>query len=583
MNRESSDHPTGDDVEKVDVKTDILIDLSEDPTDATENVSCASETASLSPLVDLHACGICFQLYNNSDRLPKVLSCGHTNCLACLNSWVKHGSSYFPVCATCRKITHKPVYLLPNNFQLLEVLRRMRLISVNSPPTLPEEPQNSSPATETNSSEARAVCEQIDGHMNDIASLLESQMERLRINQQHPSATADHGFSLHVVEKSVAEFLQHWESTKSCLLSSLERKPFLGESAILTDMLDIMYPHGMFDEFDLTYDGLIGGGSQLRSYSPEFPGRDGSDTLPEHSYSDFSLFESDGRETAVSVSLSSSLDENFSGFDENVDTPIFPDISTIDSQSYCTLCQCQIPRSYSNYRTHVLGRRHQLNGAIERTTASIASGRGRSNNTHPSRRQTRRTQMGASASRRNTGGGSTPNLISTPVIVRDGLANPSEIPDWLRRARQENSVIEDDGTSLRDRAQTFVGNANDRSFGRRTQSETTTEWRYGRNSDNPSHRIYSNTQRRNRGGVQSDRGNNEAATYRRGNQRPQPSNHGGNSQSGGVGRVSDGSYNSLQAHHRFSANDPRRLNPSDDRRGVFLTPTWDRFIRNRLL
>ncbi|VDM64547.1 unnamed protein product [Angiostrongylus costaricensis] len=145
--------------------------------ETTENVSL-DETGSSSSLVDLHACGICFQVslfsfslcvvyllvqqagngtellvfrrcefnfsffreqisspfwrigyllmisaifqpYNDSERLPKVLSCGHTNCLACLNSWVKHGSSVFPVCAVCRRITHKPVYLLPNNFQLL--------------------------------------------------------------------------------------------------------------------------------------------------------------------------------------------------------------------------------------------------------------------------------------------------------------------------------------------------------------------------------------------------------------------------------------------------------------------------------
>ncbi|VDP39013.1 unnamed protein product [Heligmosomoides polygyrus] len=71
-------------------------------------------------LVDLHACGICFQLYNDSDRLPKVLSCGHTNCLTCLSRGLKHGSSPFSTCAVCCRVTHRPVHLLIHDFLALE-------------------------------------------------------------------------------------------------------------------------------------------------------------------------------------------------------------------------------------------------------------------------------------------------------------------------------------------------------------------------------------------------------------------------------------------------------------------------------
>uniref|UniRef100_A0A0K0DET3 RING-type domain-containing protein n=1 Tax=Angiostrongylus cantonensis TaxID=6313 RepID=A0A0K0DET3_ANGCA len=420
--------------EKLDPENEAdLIDL----TSATENIS-EDETGSSSPLVDLHACGICFQPYNDSERLPKVLSCGHTNCLACLNSWVKHGSSVFPVCAVCRKITHKPVYLLPNNFQLLEVLRRMKLVSMDSPPTFPEQPQNAYSATGSSASEMDAVCEKID---------------------------VGHNMALRTVEHSIATFLQQWQSTRRCLRFTNNPKFYPRESGSITDLMDLvdlMYADGVFeDDFDFSSHDSLSRSPPGEERPYEYLGSSVSDILPEDF--DFSLFEGDNQEAVVSVSLSSSPDDNFPGSDEQVESFTFP---------YITSCPCNGGTSDSRYLfvlyTMSLSDPKEFRQLSHtRSREGNPSGRGRPYNRHRNRHQTRRTHIGFGASGQNTGSRNTPIRMSTSVGVENdtGRIIPSGSPSWLEFAPQRGNDITDDRSSWRDSAETIVANASDRPSG----------------------------------------------------------------------------------------------------------------------
>ncbi|VDL75405.1 unnamed protein product [Nippostrongylus brasiliensis] len=189
-------------------------------TDNADDNTSDDNSVSSAALVDLHACGICFQLYNDSERLPKVLSCGHTNCLTCLNKWLKCGTSPFPTCPVCRKITRRPVHLLPNNFQLLQVLRRMKLISTDNTSTQGSN-QETSRSIEDVAPGMTSVCEQIDEHMNEVASLLESQLDRLsaqNVDDEHPLA-AETEHLLRTVETASADLLLRWDQTKQLLLT----------------------------------------------------------------------------------------------------------------------------------------------------------------------------------------------------------------------------------------------------------------------------------------------------------------------------------------------------------------------------
>lgn len=371
--------------------------------------------------------------------------------------------------------------------------------------------------------------------------------------------------ALRTVEHSIATFLQQWQSTRRCLRFTNNPKFYPRESGSITDLMDLvdlMYADGVFeDDFDFSSHDSLSRSPPGEERPYEYLGSSVSDILPEDF--DFSLFEGDNQEAVVSVSLSSSPDDNFPGSDEQVESFTFPYITILDTYSYCTLCHCRIPRNFANYRTHVLGRRHQLNCATERE--GNPSGRGRPYNRHRNRHQTRRTHIGFGASGQNTGSRNTPIRMSTSVGVENdtGRIIPSGSPSWLEFAPQRGNDITDDRSSWRDSAETIVANASDRPSGRRNWFDFTTEWRYGWNPDNSSPRTH--MQRRNRGAVQSNRGNIEATASRRGNQRPQSSNHGGNIPAGGVSRAPDGSYTFRQPHNRFSTGDSRRLNPGDDR------------------
>ncbi|KJH53230.1 zinc finger, C3HC4 type [Dictyocaulus viviparus] len=559
----------------------------------------------LGPLVDLHACGICYQLYNDSERLPKVLSCGHTNCFMCLSSWVEHSSSPFPVCAIC------------------QVLRRMKLISTDGNEALSKEPNSSSSVADTTASDMAAVCEKIDEHMNDVASLLESQMERLSMSQEQQSlSNADCSSPLRTVEDSVAEFLQRWESTKNCLLTSSKPIVKSRECDLMTHIIELMYPRSasemfrMFEDISLSsYDNLNVTPSDEEGH--RLIAHNESESFPEHSYSDFSAIGSDSHESTISASLSSSQDGDTSGFEDLNNTIIFPHITvcpkfyfyksiylmffvfktlvqmhvsyyyyasiacgqnvpmyefeTIDSFSYCTLCQCQLPRNFASHQTHVLGRRHQMNDAIGRSADSTTPGRGWSLNPHPIRHHTRRN-LNSSNSGQNT------NPANARTTGRVGNENrTAEIPDWMRYfPPEENGIGVPDRPFWRSGNNHPVVDGNDRLFGRRNQSDNTYEWYYGRNPipDNSNPRGHNNTQRRSQSGMQSDRIN----TDRRNGQRPHSSGRSGLSTIGRLVRISDTRPTYGRPIHSSNDDSSRWDFLNERMSGQSIPPTWDQYI-----
>jgi len=62
-------------------------------------------------------CSICLESYNENEKCPRVLACGHTFCSACLANWTKDNEVE---CPTCRRKT--PSDDVPKNFAVLQML-----------------------------------------------------------------------------------------------------------------------------------------------------------------------------------------------------------------------------------------------------------------------------------------------------------------------------------------------------------------------------------------------------------------------------------------------------------------------------
>lgn len=62
------------------------------------------------------ACPICFDTYNDKDKIPRILQCGHTFCQNCL---MDLRTSNILTCPTCRKYFSPDVKQLIKNFTIL--------------------------------------------------------------------------------------------------------------------------------------------------------------------------------------------------------------------------------------------------------------------------------------------------------------------------------------------------------------------------------------------------------------------------------------------------------------------------------
>ena len=83
-------------------------------------MACAQD-----PQLELVTCSLCFELYNESDMLPKGLPCMHTFCLDCLRKYVQSKMDFQMLCPLCQSkfvVPKEGVEAIPTNF----VIRQLR-------------------------------------------------------------------------------------------------------------------------------------------------------------------------------------------------------------------------------------------------------------------------------------------------------------------------------------------------------------------------------------------------------------------------------------------------------------------------
>lgn len=64
-------------------------------------------------------CPICFDPYNDKEKIPRILTCGHTFCQHCL---MDLRTSNILTCPTCRSYFSPDVKQLIKNFTILDYL-----------------------------------------------------------------------------------------------------------------------------------------------------------------------------------------------------------------------------------------------------------------------------------------------------------------------------------------------------------------------------------------------------------------------------------------------------------------------------
>lgn len=87
-------------------------------------------------LEDLLTCQLCFEKFDLNEREPKLIDCGHTYCLACLNKHVKRAGGAGRTCPQCRKPFKDAPFFLLKNFQISTVLESAASAS-GPPPAAP--------------------------------------------------------------------------------------------------------------------------------------------------------------------------------------------------------------------------------------------------------------------------------------------------------------------------------------------------------------------------------------------------------------------------------------------------------------
>lgn len=70
-------------------------------------------------------CPICYDTYNDKDKIPRILPCGHTFCQICL---LDLRTSNILTCPTCRKFFTPEVKQLIKNFTILDYIYNKKSI-----------------------------------------------------------------------------------------------------------------------------------------------------------------------------------------------------------------------------------------------------------------------------------------------------------------------------------------------------------------------------------------------------------------------------------------------------------------------
>ena len=76
-------------------------------------------------------CAVCQEDYNDSDRAPRNLSCGHSSCSHCLTNMSVRGSVSCPVCRAVTQLPSGGVQALTKNFQLMYMLTKSQQLAAS--------------------------------------------------------------------------------------------------------------------------------------------------------------------------------------------------------------------------------------------------------------------------------------------------------------------------------------------------------------------------------------------------------------------------------------------------------------------
>ncbi|CAL4066044.1 unnamed protein product, partial [Meganyctiphanes norvegica] len=97
-------------------------------------------------------CMVCFSIYDDKDRRPRFMPCGHTSCSKCLEEAITKNSKMCPKCR--RNYQASNVKDLPVNFSLMGLVT-----SLNIPERLPECNEHQLPVSHRCSTHKIWVCE----------------------------------------------------------------------------------------------------------------------------------------------------------------------------------------------------------------------------------------------------------------------------------------------------------------------------------------------------------------------------------------------------------------------------------------
>jgi hypothetical protein len=101
---------------------------------ALENVAMREQlqAAELAASPEGLSCSVCTEDFNDNDRAPRNLSCGHSPaCTQCLTSMSARGSVVCPVCRAVTPLPSSGVLALPKNFHLMYTVGRNRQLAAS--------------------------------------------------------------------------------------------------------------------------------------------------------------------------------------------------------------------------------------------------------------------------------------------------------------------------------------------------------------------------------------------------------------------------------------------------------------------
>ena len=79
------------------------------------------------------SCSLCFEKYDNDNRLPKMLPCQHTYCYLCLLQYESSSLEQGFHCPSCKEhvpIDHTGIQALPNNLATISLLERIKTFNI---------------------------------------------------------------------------------------------------------------------------------------------------------------------------------------------------------------------------------------------------------------------------------------------------------------------------------------------------------------------------------------------------------------------------------------------------------------------